>query len=182
MKLLIHDLSKEQAEALISGHTGEFTIISDDGTIRQCIGCFGCWVKTPGVCVIPDHYQKMGEFLSKSDETMIISRCCYGGFSPFVKNVLDRSISYVHPYFETRNGEMHHKRRYVHEIKLKVWFYGDTITLAERQTAEKLLQANSVNLAANGFEVHFVKEPAQINLNQVQTKGLNQSKHWPRRL
>ncbi|WP_407654270.1 MULTISPECIES: hypothetical protein [Caproicibacterium] len=35
--------------------------------------------------------------LSQCDELILISKCCYGGFSPFVKNVLDRSIPYIHP-------------------------------------------------------------------------------------
>ena len=47
---------------------------------------------------------------SNSGELVLVSRCCFGGPGPFVKNVLDRCISYVHPYFVIKNGEMHHRQ------------------------------------------------------------------------
>ena len=162
MKLLIHDLKEERFKALFPNKMESVQIVSDDRTIKSCIGCFGCWVKTPGACVIRDSYGDMGEYLSKSDEVMIISECFYGGFSPFVKNVLDRSISYVHPYFETKNGVMHHRRRYDHHFDLKVWFYGENITEQERQTADKLIQANAINLACKIRKITFIEDIAEI--------------------
>lgn len=164
MRLLIHDLSKEAFNGAFPAKIDGMKIVSDDGSIHQCIGCFGCWIKTPGTCVIKDKYQDMGEMFSKSDEIIIISKCFYGGYSPSVKNILDRSVSHSHPYFETRNGEMHHKRRYDHEIMLKVWFYGDDITSNERQTAEKLVKANSINLACKSFKVNYVLTATGIKL------------------
>jgi multimeric flavodoxin WrbA len=167
MKLLIHDLKEEKFKELFPSELDNLRIISDDGTIKNCIGCFGCWVKTPGACVIRDKYGDMGECLSKSHEVLIISECFYGGFSPFVKNVLDRSIPYVHPYFEIRNGEMHHKRRYDNHFDLKVWFYGDDITEKEKQTAEKLIRANGINLDCCIQKVTFVKDIKEIQFGAV---------------
>jgi hypothetical protein len=112
--------------------------------------------------VIHDKYEDMGENLSKCDEVIIISKCFYGGYSPFVKNVLDRSISYIHPYFTFRNGEMHHRRRYDNHFKLKVYFYGENITDQEKQTAEKLIQANAINLDCSAEKVTFVQDIAEI--------------------
>ena len=100
------------------------TVFSDNGTIRPCTGCFGCWIKTPGRCVLPDPYRDMGAYLANSGELVLVSRCCFGGPGPFVKNVLDRCISYVHPYFVIKNGEMHHRQRYHHSYGLTVAFYG----------------------------------------------------------
>ena len=104
MQLIIHDLTPLQEKNLLP-QTEETRIISDGGDIRSCIGCFGCWVKTPAQCIIRDKYGNMGAQLGHCDELILISRCTYGGFSPFVKNVLDRSISYIHPYFKVKNGE-----------------------------------------------------------------------------
>ena len=162
MKLLIHDLNEEMLNHLLPNINEDVLLVSDTGTAHHCIGCFGCWIKTPGACVIRDHYGDMGERLSKCNEVVIISQCFYGGFSPFVKKVMDRSISYIHPYFVIRNGEMHHRRRYQNQFALKVWFYGENITEKEKQTAQKLIRANAINLDSGNESVTFVRDVSQI--------------------
>jgi len=156
MKLLIHDLESKDFKKIFPNHLDDTIIISDDGTIHHCIGCFGCWIKTPAACVIRDKYGDMGEYLSKCQEVILISKSYYGGFSPFVKNVLDRSISYIHPYFVIRNGEMHHRRRYKNHMDMRVWFYGENITEKEKQTSKKLVKANSINLDCHVSSISFV--------------------------
>ncbi len=145
MKMIIHDLGQEEFTVLEPPSTGDTIVISDHGKIRPCIGCFGCWIKTPGVCIIKDDYQSMGELLSKCDEIIIISRCVYGSYSPFIRNVLDRSISYLLPYFVQKNDETHHQNRYNNYFKLTVHFYGEDITKAEEKTAQALVKANGIN-------------------------------------
>ncbi len=167
MKLLIHDLSEKEFQKLFPKSLEDTRIISDDGTINHCIGCFGCWIKTPGACVIRDNYGDMGEYFSKCNEVIIISRCCYGGFSPFVKNVLDRAISYVHPNLVIRNGEMHHRRRYDNQINMKIWFYGEDITAKEKETAEKLIKGNAVNYDSKVNEIFFVKSITELEVQVV---------------
>ncbi|MEQ8197814.1 MAG: flavodoxin family protein [Clostridiaceae bacterium] len=161
MKLIIHDLSKEQAERILPKDKN-ICVISDNGKIHHCMGCFGCWIKTPAECAIKDDYSNTGELLSKCDELIIISQCFYGGFSPFVKNVIDRGISYVHPYFVIRNDEMHHRRRYDNHINLHVCFYGANITEKEKRTAEDLVHANSVNFGCNLKEVLFASNAEEF--------------------
>ena len=119
--LIIHDLTPEEAGKF---DFGENRVIFDNEKIRPCIGCFGCWLKTPGKCVLRDGYEVMGKAFSECDRLVIISKCNYGSYSPFVKNVLDRSIGYISPFFEIRNGEMHHRRRYNNHIKITVYMYG----------------------------------------------------------
>lgn len=162
MKLLIHDLNEKEFQRMFPNPLKDMRVISDDGTIHNCIGCFGCWIKTPGACVIRDNYGDMGEYFSKCDEIIIISRCCYGGYSPFVKNVLDRAISYVHPNLVIRNGEMHHKRRYDNKFNMKIWFYGEDITAREKKTAVKLIKGNEVNYDSKGNEIFFVNSIAEM--------------------
>ena len=162
MNLIIHDLTKEQWEALDLPISENTRIISDNGTIHKCIGCFGCWIKTPGQCIIPDEYQRMGELLAKAEEVTVISRCSFGGYSSFVKNVLDRSISYVLPFFEIREGEMHHRKRYDNQFLMRVIFYGSDITEEEKETAKELVKANAVNLHGKVKEVLFVESAEKI--------------------
>lgn len=161
MKLIIHDLTKEQAEQIIP-ERADIRAVSDDGSIRACTGCFGCWVRTPGGCVIRDAYGGMGEALAKCEELILISRCRYGGFSPFVKNVLDRSISYILPYFTVRNREMHHRSRYENQMTMKACFYGSDVTDQEKRLAQDLVRANALNLNCRAGEVRFAARPEEF--------------------
>ena len=162
MKLLIHDMDKDQFETIFPNLNEDITVISNNNSIRSCIGCFGCWIKTPGECVIQDDYKKMGEMIAGSDELIIMSKCYYGSYSPFIKNVLDRSISYVHPFFVIRNGEIHHKSRYKNKIDFKVYFYSEDITAEEMEVAKELVIANGINLNTHSPSTLFVKEPLEL--------------------
>lgn len=154
MKMIIHDLSQQEFETIGIKKSTDL-IISDNGTIKKCIGCFGCWIKTPGICVLKDDYQDMGERLASCDEVTVISRCLYGSDSPFIRNVLNRSISYLLPYFTIKNGETHHKPRYKNRIAYSVYFYGENITPDEMETAKLLVHANATNIYADVTNVSF---------------------------
>jgi len=160
MNILIHDRKGNDGGSIIHANWSallnneETKVISDNGKINRCTCCFGCWLKTPGQCVIKDGYENMGRLFSTCDKLIIISRCFYGMYSPFVKNVLDRgACPYLLPYFKTRNGETHHPKRYKNKIALTAYFYGK-IPDAEKETARKLVKANGVNLFSK-TEVFF---------------------------
>ena len=150
MKLIITDI-----EGFKIPVEGEHKIIKPNGSIRNCIGCFGCWIKTPGKCVIHDGYEGTGIDMSKCAELILVSKCYYGSVSPFVKTVQDRAISYLHPDFVIRKGEMHHKRRYENVIHLSAHFYGDGITETDKKTAENLIHANADNYDAVVKDISF---------------------------
>ena len=100
--------------------------------------------------------------LGKCEDLIIISRCCYGGYSPFVKTVLDRAISYIHPDFVFRKREMHHKRRYRNVITFTVYLYGENITDAEKNTAIGLVQANADNYDGKVKNVSFHSSASEM--------------------
>ncbi|WP_019910912.1 flavodoxin family protein [Paenibacillus sp. HW567] len=156
MRLIVHDLADHEYDASLSGFSGETDeVIGETGSIRPCVGCFGCWVRTPGTCVIKDSYMHMGERLAACDEFVLISRNVYGGYSPFVSNVLNRALSYILPYFVIQNGKTHHQQRYKRQFKFTVHFYGEGITETERQTAQALIRANAMNLDVSEYSVSF---------------------------
>lgn len=164
MKLIIHD-GDSQYEAWIQEHMlakGEkAAIITDDQSIKNCIGCFGCWVKTPGRCVLKDHYNKMGEKMAHADELIIISQCIYGTYSPFVRNVLDRCLPYLHPDFTKRGQEIHHKKRYQNRLRTSVYFYG-SCTEEEKKTALKTVKANILNFNGIVERILFTEDKEEI--------------------
>ncbi|MBQ7973065.1 MAG: flavodoxin family protein [Lachnospiraceae bacterium] len=157
MKLIITDI--EDFEFQIEG---EHKVINPQGNIKYCIGCFGCWAKTPGECVIHDGYQRTSLDMGLCDEMIIISECYYGTVSPFIKNVQDRAISYVQGDFILRNGEMHHKHRYDNKFQLSAYFYGEDITEEEKQTARDIIAGNAENFDAKLKEVLFFKSAEEL--------------------
>jgi multimeric flavodoxin WrbA len=80
--------------------------------IAYCRGCFDCWVKTPGECVIGDDAPNITRIWVQSDIVVFISEIVFGGYSSKFKRMLDRTISMLHPYFIRIQGEYHHKKRY----------------------------------------------------------------------
>lgn len=157
MKLIITDIKHFNIPV-----KGEYKLIKPQGSIHHCIGCFGCWVKTPGKCVIHDGYESTGIAISKCTELILISQCYYGSVSPFVKAVQDRAISYIHPDFVIRKGEMHHKRRYQNVLSLSAHFYGEHITEQEKELAQRLLAANADNYDALTGNVHFYSSTEEL--------------------
>ena len=148
------------------GHIEQYTndddiLVNASDIHRYCIGCFGCWLKTPGKCIIKDGFGDMGKLLSQVEEFILISKATFGSYSSAVKNVLDRSISYVLPFFEIRNGEMHHGERYQNVLTISALFYGP-MTENEKRTAKNLVRANAVNLNAALGKVHFVEDMDDI--------------------
>ena len=152
-RLIIYDVP--------SGHIEQYTneddiLVNASDIHRYCIGCFGCWLKTPGKCIIKDGFEDLGQRLSQVNEFILISKATFGSYTSAVKNVLDRSISYVLPFFAIRNGEMHHGERYHNDLIISALFYGD-MSEEEKRTAENLVKANAVNLNAALGKVHFVE-------------------------
>ena len=151
MKLLIHDLEKINENILINKYD-DITVISDNGKINPCICCFGCWIKTPGQCVIKDGYENLGAILAKCDQMIIISRCFYGSYSPFIKNVIDRIVCpYQLPYLKTINGKTRHPKRYNNKYTFNVYFYGN-ITETEKETAQHVVKAYRENVNMYFFD------------------------------
>ena len=87
-------------------------LILRDMNIAGCMGCFGCWVKTPGTCVIPDAGRDVARRIINSDLLVLITPVTFGGYSSTMKKALDRTIPLMSPFFVRINGEVHHKPRY----------------------------------------------------------------------
>ncbi len=83
-------------------------IYVDDLKVNSCLGCFTCWVKTPGKCV---HNDDMAELLTKhqtADVLILATPVFVDGMTSTLKAVLDRSIPLVQPFFEVRDDHCRH--------------------------------------------------------------------------
>jgi multimeric flavodoxin WrbA len=113
----IHDALADAWRA--AGWTVE-TLRLADMKIGPCVGCFNCWLKTPGVCTQDDDGRTVTRAIVQSDATVYLTPVTFGGYSSTLKYALDRMIPSVSPLFEKHHGEMHHVRRYPYEHNLLV--------------------------------------------------------------
>jgi multimeric flavodoxin WrbA len=83
-----------QVQTTVEKSDNETHIITLNGDeIKPCVGCFGCWFKTPGQCVMTtDCANLVAKREIQSDVLVILSKITYGGFSYDIKSFLDRSI------------------------------------------------------------------------------------------
>lgn len=88
------------------------TVVLRERTIAYCRGCFDCWIKTPGICIIDDEARDITRKMIQSDLIVYFTPILFGGYSHFLKAQLDRSICLVHPKFGKFHGEIHHRKRY----------------------------------------------------------------------
>ncbi|MCL2298699.1 MAG: flavodoxin family protein, partial [Firmicutes bacterium] len=159
----VHDLSPAQAARLLPPQSDTLVWFPAAPAVKPCVGCFHCWIKTPGECVIPDRGQQFCHLLARADRFTVVSRCYYGGFSPDVKAVVDRHIAYMLPFFHAYEGEMHHIPRYEQRFALAWHLYGD-ITQAERETALRYAAANARNMHAAGNTVAFYASEEELEV------------------
>jgi hypothetical protein len=80
--------------------------------IAPCLGCFGCWIKTPGDCVIDDEGRQTARAAARCDLLVYFSPVTFGGVSSELKKAVDRLIPNISPFFARVQGETHHQRRY----------------------------------------------------------------------
>lgn len=80
--------------------------------IKPCRGCYTCWTKTPGVCVIKDD---MTELLLKhraADLIVFASPLYIFNVTGIMKVFLDRLLPVMKPYMMIKDGETSHPHRY----------------------------------------------------------------------
>lgn len=81
--------------------------------IANCVGCFGCWTKTPGKCVIRDDATWVYPCIAASNTVLYVSRLCYGGYDSVMKTMLERAIPVQQAFIRIYKGETHHVQRAV---------------------------------------------------------------------
>ncbi len=123
--------------------------------IAPCTGCFGCWTRTPGECVLEDGARDVVRSYVASDVVVYATPVTFGGYSSLLKSTIDRIILPVlDPRFTVVGGEVHHRLRYRR--------YPKTIGLGTLPSpdpeAERLF---AMLLARNGINV---QQPAEAGV------------------
>jgi len=139
----IHEIMLEELKKLNWDAT---SIVLEDKNIAYCLGCFGCWVQTPGECVIKDYEETIIRKMVHTDLIIYITPIVFGGYSSILKKALDRQISRVLPYFTKIDGEVHHKKRYEKEQSLLGIGILDKLDAEKEEVFRTLVARNSINM------------------------------------
>jgi len=159
LKLLIHDLN-EQDFSQLGIIEDDYKVINANTASAPCFGCFNCWFVTPGICKSNDYLQNKG--FGNSEEMVLISQNCYGGYSEQVKKTLDRSVPSSLPYFTYRSRKIRHIKRYrINRKQLTVILYGDFLE-SERKAAELMVKTNRSNMGFNNANLYLINNISEI--------------------
>ncbi len=149
----------------------------DHDTIKPCIGCFSCWIKTPGKCIIKDITTDINKDIISSDLVLYVTPVIYGCYSVAIKRTLDRLIPILLPFFKKLKGEVHHKQRYSKRPCFMMLAYNETLTLEEKETFMALTRANATNLDIPDPKVYFCTDKKDIlqTITHIKSNLLNYS-------
>jgi multimeric flavodoxin WrbA len=141
------------AESHLSSNGWEVDVLRlADLDIAPCIGCFTCWVKTPGVCVIDDAGRDVARRIVQSDLVVYLTPVLFGGYAPDLKTALDRSIPIISPMFRRVKGEVHHVKRYARYPKMVGIGILPDRSDEEGDIFETLIRRNAINMHAPAVE------------------------------
>lgn len=141
--------------------------------ISNCVGCFGCWTRTPGKCVIRDDAVKVYPYIAKSENVIYISRICYGGYDTIMKTMLERAIPIQQAFIRLLDGETHHVQRDVALKNAIIIGYGE-VREDEKEIFMRLIERNGKNMNFKKYKVLFVKEQdleATVKKEMIQWKN-----------
>jgi multimeric flavodoxin WrbA len=124
-----------------------------DQSITACIGCWNCWVKTPGRCVMKDQMAESYYDYVNSDTVILLMNTAQGFIGHQAKAFLDRTIPHYHPYIEIVDGECHHFARY--NCYPDMVFYYDTegLTNQEEQVIEDYLYRTAYHFQSKAYRI-----------------------------
>ena len=125
--------------------------------IADCMGCFSCWVRTPGRCVIRDDAVGVYPLIAHSDHVIYVSRLFCGSYDVPMKTMLERAIPVQQAFLRIHNGETHHVQRAVVPKDAVILAYGAD-RAEERALFTRLVERNAHNMSFRSHRVRFVAE------------------------
>lgn len=125
--------------------------------IANCVGCFGCWTKTPGKCFIRDDASKIYPYIAKSDSVVYISKIKYGSYDTIMKTMIERAIPIQQAFIRIHNSETHHVQRNVLPKDATIIAYGSTDP-EEQEIFRTIVSRNTLNMNFKSYKIIFVSE------------------------
>lgn len=126
--------------------------------VRSCMGCFGCWTRRPGECVIDDDARRVAASMVASDVYAVVTPVRFGTYGSLAKRVMDRMICVLLPFFTVVDGEVHHVPRYP---RLPAFVAFGTLRASDpggEATFRRLVARNAINMYSPSHAVVMTTE------------------------
>jgi multimeric flavodoxin WrbA len=140
--------------------------------LDYCRGCFGCWIKTPGECVMKDSMTEINRGTMASDVAIYLVPVVFGQYSANMKNALDRWIPNLLPFFNVRkNGDTIHPKRYEENPQFVMIGYGDGLTQEDRELFQNITTKHRDNgevLIYDGDDAKMERDLAGVRLQRTE--------------
>lgn len=124
--------------------------------ISNCVGCFGCWTRTPGRCVIRDDATRVYPLIAASEKVLYVTHVKYGGYDTVMKTMLERAIPVQQAFLRIVQGETHHVQRAVVPKQAVIVAYGET-SEEEQALFRRLVERNARNMNFASHRVVFCR-------------------------
>ncbi len=136
MKMIVHDMQEE------SWHGLGVKLQEKDIVISDAVTCTGSEIESA---------------MESCCQLILISRCVYGGFSPFIQGVMEKCRRHFGPLLEMRHGQTHYevKGGNKNTFGMVCCFYGEHITPQEEQSARLQSVSDGISLQARGVKIIF---------------------------
>jgi multimeric flavodoxin WrbA len=141
----------------------------EKGELAHCMGCFGCWVKKPGECVISDAMTEINRAFMESDAVIYLCPVVFGQASANMKDAIDRWLPNMLPFFITRrDGSTMHPPRYESYPAVVMIGYGD-MTAEDARLFRDIAahRSNMTALAYAGGEEELAGQLEALKLARV---------------
>ncbi len=114
--------------------------------IHQCVGCFDCWLKTPGQCRLRDEGSMIVRAAVDSDLLVFASPMRMGFTSSLLKRASERLLPFLLPELLVWEGECRHPLRYGRPLDIAVLVEGGDSTPEELQVVETIYRRVAKNV------------------------------------
>jgi hypothetical protein len=135
--------------------------------VAPCRGCFACWVKTPGVCIIDDMGREIAKAVVQSDLVVYITPVTFGGYSSVLKKAVDRLIPLILPYFRLIDGEVHHVKRYERYPRLLGLGIAERADTESERVFRTVVERNGINMHAPSVHTAFLRGEGEASRRTI---------------
>lgn len=141
----------------------EYALDLTKTSIKDCLGCWSCWIKTPGRCVHSDLDTFYKAYIN-AEKVIILSQVTQGFVSGNLKTLFDRMLPLFLPYISYKTGESMHLPRYDSYPEVEVYYQGVFPSAEDQKIYEDYMRRTFYQFYS---KCEIVKPIEQFSLGEV---------------